>query len=100
MSEQITHQPESRRGRFVVHRSGTHVAELTYTLRGDVMSILHAEVVPSHRGKGVGRRLVDAAARWARAQHHHVVPVCGYARSVLEGSAEYSDVLTRRPVKR
>ena len=59
------------------------VGELTYTLAGSRMTILHTEVDAVLRGGGAARKLVDAAVQWARAENLKVASRCAYASALL-----------------
>jgi uncharacterized protein len=91
------HQPGENGGRFVIQRDGRDVAQLVYSRGSQVVTLVHTEVDPSMRGTGAGKTLVDEAVAWARAEHIQLIPRCPYARSVLERSAEYQDVLQPQP---
>jgi GNAT superfamily N-acetyltransferase len=54
-------------GSFFVEDEGETVAYATALPRGDSGHVLHLVVAPSHRGRGVGRLLLDEAARRLRA---------------------------------
>ncbi|MCQ6280108.1 GNAT family N-acetyltransferase [Bacillus sp. EB600] len=47
----------------------------------------------SHNGKGLGKKLINRLAEYARDETKYIVPVCPYAKSVLESKEEYQDVL-------
>jgi predicted GNAT family acetyltransferase len=80
--------------RFVLRRGGQEIGELTYRRTGDRAALLHTEVRPDLRGRGLARRLVLATVHWARAEQLKLTPVCWYTRVVLERSGEYRDVLS------
>ena len=81
-------------GRFELERAGKKIGYLSYALEGkDTMLIEYVEVDPAQRGGGMGARLVEAAVVWAREQRRVIVPLCGYARSVMRRTAAYQDVL-------
>lgn len=44
-------------------------------------------------GKGVGKELVLAAVQFARREKARIIPICSYAKKVLERTDEYADVL-------
>ena len=44
-------------------------------------------------GQGVGRDLVRTAVEYAREHDLKIIPVCPFARSVIDGTPEYQDVV-------
>ena len=81
-------------GRLVLARDGARIGTLDYRRAGDgPVYIDFVEVLPSVRGAGFGRRLVEEAVRWARQSHTTIVPICSYSRSVIESDAALRDVL-------
>ena len=79
--------------RFALRQQGVEVGELTYDVRGGRAALLHTEVHPALRGKGLAHRLVLATVEWARAEGLKLTPVCWYTRVVLERTGEFADVL-------
>ena len=49
-----------------------------------VLRIEYVEVAPELRGTGLGRKLVEAAVDWAKETDQKVVPICSYARMVIQ----------------
>ena len=98
MSSTIIHRPEKTRssGTFDLERGGKRAGYLSYSLSGeDTMAIEYVEVSPALRGGGLGVELVGAAVKWARENKRMIVPLCGYARLVMQRTAAYHDVLKR-----
>jgi predicted GNAT family acetyltransferase len=90
----IEHRHAARDGAFVVERGGERLAELTYVMSGEREATLeHTRVSEALRGQGVARKLVDAAVAWARQSGTRLVPVCTYAKKVLEHDEAFHDVL-------
>jgi hypothetical protein len=87
------HQPGENGGRFVIQRDGRNVAELVYSGNGAIATLVHTEVDPSMRGTGAGRTLVEEAVLWARTDGKRLVARCPYAKSVLDRTPEFHDVL-------
>ena len=90
----VTHRPGAARGLFHLEQGSRRVGHLDYSLSGETMRIHYVEVDPSLRGTGLGRQLIDAAVAWARQEQKRIVPICGYARAVLERTPAFADVLT------
>ncbi len=69
-------------------------AMMTYVPNGDDKIVIdHTEVNEALRGQGIGQQLVAAAVEYARDTHKKIVPVCPYAKKILEENKEYQDVL-------
>ncbi len=91
----IERVPAESGGAFVVKgRDGSRQGELTSRLDGGRMVIDHTHVPSELRGRGAGQELVDAAVAHARHEQIRILPLCSFARGVLEGSTAYADVLS------
>lgn len=94
MEYQIQHNEDGHRGRFFIQLDGKDVAEMTYVWSGDSRFIIdHTEVSDVLRGTGAGKKLVAAGAAYAREKGVKVLPLCPFAKRVMEGDAAYADVL-------
>ena len=82
---QPVHRPDQHRFEATVDG---HAGRLDYSVRGDVMTLLHTEVDPALEGKGVAGGLVRAALDHARANGLKVEPRCEYAASYMERHPE------------
>ena len=54
----------------------------------------HTQTFPGFEGRGIGKRLVIAAAEWARANGQMLMPLCPFARQILDRFPEYADIRT------
>jgi predicted GNAT family acetyltransferase len=69
---------------------------MIYTFKGDgIIVIEHTVVNPGNEGKGLGKQLVNAAVDFARKNNYKILPLCPYAKVVLEKSESYADVLVK-----
>lgn len=67
---------------------------MTYSIKEEQNVIIeHTEVDPHYQGQGVGKKLVDEAAKFARDNNLKITPECSYARKVMERFDNYNDVL-------
>ena len=82
---------------FVLRIDGERLGYLEFT-RPEVglMRIEYVEVSPELRGKGFGRQLVAKAIEFARDADLRVVPICSYARAVIQRDPAMSPLLTAR----
>lgn len=76
-------------------RDGERLAEMSYTVAGTRVIIDHTDVDDRLRGSGAGKKLVQAAVEWARAENARLMPLCPFARSVFDKTPEFSDVLAK-----
>ena len=93
----IQHEDSDKGGRFYIqNEAGADVAEMDYTWSGDnQFTIEHTEVDASLEGKGVGKELVSAGVDFAREKGATILPVCPYAKHVMEQTPDYADVLAK-----
>lgn len=70
---------------FVLRVDGERLGFLEFT-RPDagVLRIEYVEVDPDLRGTGLGRQLVEKAVAFAREANLRVIPICSYARAVIQ----------------
>ena len=81
---------------FVLRVDGERLGFLEFT-RPDVgvMRIEYVEVAPQLRGTGLGRQLVEKAVDFARDASLRIVPICSYARAVIQRDPAMSPLLSR-----
>ena len=79
--------------RFLFAEHGVD-AELVYWADGKRLILVHTEVPATFRGRGIGGRLVNAAASRAASTGETVVPSCPYARKWLEDHPDVAAGLT------
>ncbi|MEG0386117.1 MAG: GNAT family N-acetyltransferase [Solibacillus sp.] len=77
---------------FEYEQDGQRVAEITWIERNGIMSMDHTYVSNVLRGQGVAKKLLDAAANYAREEQLKMTPVCSYVVTAFEKSNEYDDV--------
>ena len=77
---------------FQNKKDGETLAEITWTMLGDVMAVEHTFVSPTLRGKGVAKKLLDRTAEYAREHDYKIEPICSYVVTAFERYDEYNDV--------
>jgi predicted GNAT family acetyltransferase len=60
-----------------------HLAELDYTVEGDVMTITHTRVPQPVAGRGVAAELMRAALQVAAEHQWSINPACSYAEAYM-----------------
>jgi uncharacterized protein len=89
-------EQSSSKGMFFVEEGGKKLAAMTFSKAGDTLIIIdHTEVSDALKGKNVGKQLVAAAVDHARKNGLKILPLCTFAKSVFEKTADYHDVLSR-----
>jgi predicted GNAT family acetyltransferase len=90
MNPSIQHSPAT--SQFQTADAAQH-GVLQYRLNDGVMSIVHTEVAPQLRGRGVAAALMQAALAHARAHALKVRPLCSYASAYMKRHPEAQDLL-------
>ena len=90
----IQHKQSGSKGVFFINEEDEMVAELVYSVTQDNrMMIEHTEVDEDLRGGNLGYELVVKAVEYARSHQYTVIPLCRFARSVLDKKPEFRDVI-------
>ena len=91
----VLHKKSDGKGMFYVDYEDEIAAEMVYTTTGDKMIIEHTEVDDVLRGRNIGYELVHAGVEYARHHALKVIPLCPFAKAVLDKKPEWQDVLER-----
>jgi len=79
-------------GRLEV-RAGDDVAFTQIRLRDSVLSLIHTEVPPALRGRGIADAMTRAALEYARAYGLSVRPICPFVSAYLRRYPEFQDLV-------
>lgn len=83
------------KGRFFIQEDGQQLAEMTYSLAPPTTLIIdHTEVDERLRGSGAGLQLLEQAVAFARAQNYRILPLCPFAKAMLNRHSQWHDVLS------
>jgi len=95
MDLKIEQEDNGNKGRFYIQAEGKQLGEMTYVYAGPEKIIIdHTEVGEELKGQGAGKKLVDAAADWARENGIKILPLCPFAKATMMKNKEaYADVL-------
>ena len=89
----ITHTNNERQGEFVAFEGEERVGYISYEwVDNNCFAILHTVVSPEHKGKGIGKVLLDAAADYARKHNKKIKDVCSFVTVQFERNDKYNDV--------
>ncbi len=91
---ELTHEEENNKGIFYFGTVDDKLGSLTYRLTDpNLMIIRHTVVDEKMKGQNLGRKLVDAAADYARSREMKIHPECTYAHAVFKkNESQYADV--------
>ncbi len=92
----IQHKHADTRGVFFIPgEEDDLLAELIYMKQEpDIMIIEHTEVAEELKGQNVGYQLVHTAIEYARAHQLKVIPMCPFAKAIINKKPEFRDVLS------
>jgi predicted GNAT family acetyltransferase len=95
----IQHKQTDHRGLFFIEGESDDedmLAELIYRKQEpNTMIFEHTEVSDELKGQNVGYQLVHAAVEYARAHKMKIVPLCPFAKAVIDKKPEFQDVVER-----
>jgi predicted GNAT family acetyltransferase len=90
----IQHRSGETKGEFYLEEDGSAKAKITYSKLGSKQIIIdHTEVSDELRGEDVGRKLVEHAVGYARKNELKVIPLCPFAKSIIQRDESLQDVL-------
>lgn len=90
----IHHTQINNCGSFYYETEGIKLAEITYSMQGKTKLIIdHTEVHESLKGQGIGKKLIAALVEYARIANIKVVPLCPFAKAILQKVTHWHDVL-------
>jgi|tagenome__1003787_1003787.scaffolds.fasta_scaffold20304919_2 predicted GNAT family acetyltransferase len=81
------------RSQFEAFLDGVRIGELTYSIDGSVITLIHTGIRPENEGNGHGTALVTQALDQVRDTGMSVVAACDFAQSVIGERPEYRDLL-------
>lgn len=90
----IQHKTGTSKGSFFIEEDGEVQAKITYSKAGDTKIIIdHTQISDELRGENIGKALVKHAVSYARENQLKVIPLCPFAKSVIERDKSLQDVL-------
>lgn len=88
----IQHNENDSRGIFYIKEKDKTIAELTYSLKNNVMIIDHTEVNRDQEGKGLGSQLVTRSYEFAKEKGRKIDPLCPFAEVLFDKNESWNDV--------
>ena len=82
-----------KKGRFEIYENDEFAGEMTFVWTGEKKFIIdHTGVEEKFGGKGYGKQLVMAAVDFARENDLKILPLCPYAKRVMDRDESLADV--------
>lgn len=79
-------EENEHRGKFIILENDIPAGEMTYVWAGENKIIIdHTETYAAFGGKGYGRQLVMKGIDYAKDKQAKIIPLCPYAKKVMEG---------------
>ncbi len=69
---------------------GHEVGLLEFEIHENILTITHT--CAYQKGRSIGKMLMSAAITYAREQHYKILPVCSFARVILQRNDAYKDL--------
>jgi predicted GNAT family acetyltransferase len=91
----VQHKKSGSKGMFYVEYEDEIAAEMVYTTTDDKMIIEHTEVDDVLRGKNIGYELVHAGIEYARHHNMKIIPLCPFAKALIDKKPDWQDVLEK-----
>ncbi|HZG99840.1 MAG TPA: GNAT family N-acetyltransferase [Flavisolibacter sp.] len=90
----VQHKRTEKRGMFFIPGEDDEmIAELVYSFQEpDTLLLEHTEVDEELRGQKVGFDLVQAAVEYARQNQYKLIPLCSFAKAVMDRKQDFNDV--------
>ena len=79
--------------RYELWLDGELTGWIDYKLRGDTLMLLHTEVRPHQRLRGLGTRLVHYALEEVRKHDRLMTPLCPFVAAYVREHPEYGDLV-------
>jgi len=93
---EVKNNNDGKKGVFYIEDKGKEIGLMHYQFsEPGKMVIDHTEVNSEYEGKGLGRQLVKAGVEYARENNLKILPLCPFAKKMLEITPDFSDVLIK-----
>jgi predicted GNAT family acetyltransferase len=94
MNEEVQLRINDKNGAFYIEINGKQEAMMTFVFAGeDKIIIDHTEVNPGNEGKSFGKKMLEKAVALAREKNLKIIPLCPFAKSMINKTPEFQDVL-------
>ena len=71
------------------------IAFIEYKLSEDTLFLIHTEVPPALKGKGVASAIVQKALEYAKGNSYKIIPICPFVQSYLKRHKVWNDIVAQ-----
>ena len=97
---EIKHRENAHKGSFYVEENNTVLAELSYSIAGaDKLILDQTNISTQLKGKEIGNSLVEAAVNYSKTKNIRIVPLCPFAKDLIENTPEFREVLIKKDLE-
>lgn len=89
----FTHTIKDTKGKINLLENEVPAGEIIYVWAGAQFIINHTEVYEGFNGKGYGKELVYKAIEYAKEKNGKIIPLCPYAKKIMERDEELNKML-------
>lgn len=95
MEFEIKHREANNKGTFYIEENGKDIAKIDYSVTPPNKIIAsHTEVNPELKGQGIGNKLLDFMADYARKNNVKVIALCPFVKAQFTRNQEkYQDII-------
>lgn len=87
-------EDDNRKGVIYILENEQTAGEISFVWSGaDKFIINHTEVYDAFNGKGYGKQLVLKAIEYATEKQVKIIPLCPYAKKVMEGDEKLREMI-------
>ncbi|MEX2595905.1 MAG: GNAT family N-acetyltransferase [Salibacteraceae bacterium] len=96
MNHRFIETEHNSKGAIKMWQDETVIAELTFSRINEHNVIVdHTEVKPVAQGTGAGKSIIEHFVKWARTNNQKVLPLCPFAKSIINKNESYHDILRK-----
>lgn len=91
MDNNIIHNKNKQQ--FEMHLQDGLIAFVTYTQKGDHLSLTYSEVPAKFRGQGIGKQLVLNTFEAIKAEGLTATAYCSYVKAIAKQTEDYKNII-------
>ena len=92
---------EQQEGAFKILEGDEQIGEMAVSIKEDVLTAYHTEVLEKAEGKGYAKKLLTAMTDYARQNRLKVIPLCSYVHlQFRRHTNEYADIWLKEETDR